>query len=310
MIQKPQRLEPGDTIGIVAPAFQCPDEKLKKGIAKLEGLGYKVKIRKDVNKGWGYLSDTDKKRAGDIMKMFTDPSIKAIICTRGGWGAMRVWPFLDLKKIKKNPKIFVGYSDITSLHIAFSQLANMVSFHGPMVASCLGGNITPYSEKLYWRILTDPKPLGELPLPPKRKIIKIRGGKATGRLAGGNICLVCASLGTKYQPNYKGSILLLEEIGEDPYGIDRNFSQLQESGILKQVKGIVLGDFTDCTPPKNRPKFTVMELAEQYLKPLGIPVLANFPFGHSKHNAIMPIGLRVELDGNKNKLSFLEGAVK
>ena len=310
MLQKLKRLEPGDTIGIVAPAFRCPEEKLKMGIEHLKKLGYKVKIRSGLNKGWGYHSDKIKSQAADIMKMFTDPKVDAIICTRGGWGSMKTWPMLDFKKIAKNPKIFVGYSDITSLHISFSQFANMMSFHGPMVASCLWGKNTTYTEKLYWRILTDPKPLGELPLPGNRKITIINGGKATGRLAGGNISLVAASIGTPYQIDLKGKILFLEEIDEQIYGIDRNLSQMFQSGVMKGVKGLILGDFTDCKPNKSRNDFTVNEIFEQYFKPLGIPILSGFPFGHSKHNAIMPVGLRVTLDADKKKLVFLEGAVR
>ena len=310
MLQKPKRLEPGDTIGIVAPSFKCPNKNLADGLEHLKELGYKIKMRPGLNKGWGYMADTDKNKANDIMKMFTDPKVDAIICTRGGWGSMKLWSMLDWKTISRNPKIFSGFSDITSLHIALNQKGNMLSFHGPMAGSCLYGRVTQYTEKLFWRVLSDSEPLGELPLPGNKKLTKINGGKATGILAGGNISLVAASMGTPFQVNFKGKILFLEEVGERIYCLDRYFSQIFQSGAIKGVKGLILGEFLDCKPDKSKNDFTINQIIEQYFKPLRIPILADLPFGHGKQNAVMPVGLRVTLDADRKKLIFLEGAVR
>jgi muramoyltetrapeptide carboxypeptidase len=241
--------------------------------------------------------------------MFADPDVDAIHCVRGGWGAARLLPLLDWDAIARTPKIFVGYSDITALHLAFWRKAELVSFHGSMAGVDMFEPMDPFTEELFWRILTSKTKLGRIPFPdPPTALVP---GKASGRLLGGNLALVTAVVGTGYIPRFDDAIVYLEDIGEDPYRVDRMLAQLRGAGILRKSAGIIMGHFTDCVPKDpTAPTFTTDEVIREYLAEAGRPTLLGVPFGHQKRNIPIPVGLRARVNGNEGTLEYLEGAVR
>ena len=317
MPTKPDRLNYGDTIGIIAPASAPPDPKnIDRSVAVLERLGFKAKLAPNVRKRWGFLAGSDRDRASDLMKMFADPKIKAIICVRGGYGTSRLLPLLDYRTIRANPKIFVGYSDITSLHCAFLVKSNLVSFHGPMLNSdFVKKDLPDFTLQSFLKTLMQPSAPGSIRDGYKGKTVSIlRRGKATGPLIGGNITLLCASLGTPYQPSFKNGILFFEDLDEVPYRFDRMLTQLLNAGLLQQLAGVAIGINANCKDPKakNAKEYrqTLEDVFKERLLPLKVPVVAGLPFGHIPLNATLPVGVRVTLDAVKGDLTIDEPAVK
>ena len=313
----PDRLNYGDTIGIIAPASAPPDPKnIDRSVAALERLGFKPRLAANVRKRWGFLAGNDSDRAGDLMKMFTDRKVKAIICVRGGYGTARLLPLLDFRTIRANPKIFLGYSDITSLHCAFLVKSNLVSFHGPMLNSDFVKKDMPdFTVQSFLRTLMQPSPPGSIRDGYKQRTVTIlRRGKASGPLVGGNITLLCAALGTPYLPSFKNSILFFEDLDEVPYRFDRMLTQLLNAGLLQQVAGIAIGINANCQDPKakgaNEYRQTLEDVFAERLLPLKVPVVAGLPFGHIPFNATLPIGVRVTLDAIKGDLVITGPAVK
>jgi muramoyltetrapeptide carboxypeptidase len=326
---RPPRLNPGDTLGIIAPASAPPDPKnVDRAIAVLEKLDFKTKLAPYAHKRLGYLAGSDRERAGDLMRMFTDKKVNAILCVRGGYGTARLLPLLDYKTIRANAKIFVGYSDITSLHCAFLTKAGLVSFHGPMLNSDFATDELPdFTVQSFLRTLAS-----RLPLPAKRgeargegqsidisagypdKTVKIlHRGIARGQLIGGNLALLCTTIGTPWQPSFKNKIIFLEDVGEAPYRWDRMFTHLLNCGLLQQVAGIALGLNADCEDPKakNRKEYrqTLEDVLKERLLPLKIPIVTGLPFGHVPMNATLPVGVRATLDASRGILSLNEAAV-
>ena len=313
----PDRLNPGDTIGIVAPASAPPDPKnIDRSVAALERLGFKAKLAPNVRKRWGFLAGSDRERASDLMKMFTDRRVKGIICVRGGYGTARLLPLLDYRAIADNPKAFIGYSDITSLHCAFMVKSNLVSFHGPMLNSDLvKPGLPDFTLRSFLRTLTQPSPPGSICDGYKKKTVAVlRRGVASGPLMGGNITLLCASLGTPYQPPFGNRILFFEDLDEVPYRFDRMLTQLLNAGLLQQVAGIAIGINAGCKDPKakNSKEYrqTLEDVFKERLLPLKVPVVAGLPFGHIPINATLPVGVRVTLDANRGDLLITEPAVR
>jgi muramoyltetrapeptide carboxypeptidase len=313
----PERLNPGDTIAIVAPASAPPDPKnIDRSVAALQRLGFKAKLAPNVRKRWGFLAGTDRERASDLMKMFTDRSVKGIICVRGGYGTGRLLPLLDYRTIGANPKAFIGYSDITSLHCAFLAKSNLVSFHGPMPNSDFVKPRCPnFTRQSFLRTLMNAAAPGSICDGYKKKTVTIlRRGIASGPLVGGNITLLCASLGTPYHPPFKGCILFFEDLDEVPYRFDRMLTQLLNAGLLQKVAGVAIGINAGCKDPKARNskeyRQTLEDVFKERLLPLKVPVVAGLPFGHISLNATLPVGVRVTLDGNKGDLLISEPAVK
>lgn len=325
----PPRLNPGDTLGIIAPASAPPDPKnVDRAITVLENLGYKIKLAPNVHKRWGYLAGSDRDRASDLMRMFTDKKVNAILCVRGGYGTARLLPLLDYKAIRANAKIFVGYSDITSLHCAFLTKAGLVSFHGPMLNSEFATPELPdFTVQSFLRTLASAPPR-----PAKRgagrgeghaldiatnypdKTVKIlRRGVARGRLIGGNLALLCTTIGTPWQPSFQNAILFLEDVGEAPYRWDRMFTYLANCGLLQQVAGIAIGLNADCDDPHAKTakeyRQTLDEVFRDRLAPLKIPVVTGLPFGHVPMNATLPVGIHAELDADHGALRVLEAGV-
>ncbi len=314
---KPRRLESGDTIGIISPASAPPDPKnIDRSIAVLERMGFKTKLAPNARKRWGFLAGSDRDRASDLMRMFADPKVNAIICVRGGYGTARLLPYLDYQVIRANPKIFVGYSDITSLHCAFLVKSDLISFHGPMLNSDFVKKDFPdFTLISFLKTLMQASPPGSIRTGYQDKTVEIlRRGKVSAPLIGGNISILCASLGTPWQPSFKNKILFFEDLDEVPYRFDRMLTQLLNAGLLQQVAGVAIGVNADCFDPyaKTMKEFrqTIRDVFEERLLPLKVPVVMGLPFGHIPLNAMLPVGARATLDANKGDLIITEAAVK
>lgn len=311
-LQKPKKLNKNDVIGIISPA-SAPDEfsRVERGVKYLEGLGYRVKVGANVGKNHGYLAGTDRERVDDIHSMFKDKNVKAIFTVRGGYGAFRLLDKIDYRVVKNNPKIFVGYSEITSLQMAFFEKAQLMTFAGPMVGVDFYDEISSYTEENFWATITSNKKLGKLKFPDDQKLPFLQKGIASGRLIGGNLAVFAALLGTDYFPNLTGKILMIEEIGELPYRVDRLLNQLRLSGTFKKVKGIILGRFIDCHElDPNKKTLTLGEVISDYVATLKIPSIYTFPHGHIKDFVTVPFGLKVNINAAKGSVEFMEGAVK
>lgn len=310
---KPKGLVLGDTVGIIAPASPDTRENVEKSNKKLTQMGFKVKMGKSCYEKYGYLSGPDILRADDINSMFRDTEIDGIICLRGGYGTLRILDLLDYQVIRNNPKVFVGYSDITALHIGINQISNVVTFHGPMVSSDMVECFDSFSkESLYNFILKDRFDTGIIKNPIGEGIETINGGIVEGPIIGGNLSLIVSTLGTPYEIDLKGKILFLEEIGEEPYRIDRMFNQLRLSGKLEEAKGIILGDFKNCSSDDSRKdnSLTLEQIIEDIIKPVGIPSISNLKAGHCKPMVTLPFGVQARLDGNNGELTIIEKPTK
>jgi muramoyltetrapeptide carboxypeptidase len=314
---KPLHLNYGDTIGIIAPASAPPDPKaIDQSVAVLQRLGFKPKLAPNVRKRWGFLAGSDRDRAGDVMKMFTDRKVNAILCVRGGYGTARLLPLLDYRAIRANPKAFIGYSDITSLHCAFLKKSNLVSFHGPMLNSdFIQKNLPDFTLQSFLRTLMQPTAPGSVGQGYKKKTVSIlRRGTASGPLFGGNLSILCASLGTPWQPSFKDVILFFEDLAEVPYRYDRMLTHLLNAGLLQQVAGVAIGINANCHDPNAKKtkeyRQTMEDVARERLLPLKVPVVTGLPFGHIPLNATLPIGIRATLDAVNGDLIVTEPAVQ
>ncbi len=309
---KPERLRKGDVIGVISPASSPLDPgKLDSGVKYIERVGYRVEIGRNVGKVNGYLAGSDKERADDLNSMFKNKNVKAIICVRGGYGAFRILHWINYKLIRNNPKIFVGFSEITAIQTAILHKAGLITFAGPMVASDFANDVSSYTEDLFWRLLTSNKKLGRIKYPDQTKLSGITKGSTTGRVLGGNLAVFNALIGTPYFPILKDRILLLEDVAELPYKIDRMFNQLKMIKVFNKIKGLVLGRFVDCYEHDPMKKtLTLGEVMEDYLNELNIPVVYTFPHGHIKDKVTVPIGLNIKINATKGFVEYNEGAVK
>lgn len=306
-IIKPRALKAGDTVGLIAPASSATQDKMKKAIQVLESLGLEVKVGKTCTANYGYLSGKDELRAGELNEMFADPQIAGIICLRGGYGTPRILDMLDYEMIRKNPKIFVGFSDITALHTVFQNNAGLVTFHGLMGTSIIN-DAAQYSLDFWKRMLFGEFEPCVLENPPNEKLEVVQTGYAKGRLCGGNLSLIADTLGTPYEIDTKGKILFIEEVEEPPYQIDRMLTNLRLAGKLDEAVGIVLGDFADCTT-KNPDESLTLETVLQELLPKKVPILKNLRMGHCDPQMSLPFHVEYEMDGDKGTFRLLEKPV-
>ncbi len=304
---KPGPLQPGDLIALVGPSGPAPRERLEAGIAYLEGRGYRVRPGRHLFARHHYLAGTDQQRAEDLREAFADPQVRAVFCARGGYGTGRLLDRLDYAAIAANPKIVLGFSDTTGLHLALQARCGLVCFTGGLVSMDLAGERDPFTEEWLWRTLTSKTPLGALPLGEEFKVL--RPGRAAGPLRGGCLSLLCSLMGTEYVPELKGAILLLEDVDEYPYRLDRMLNHLRLAGVLKDIGGLVLGQFKDCFKPEERghsPDLAkmVMELTEG----LDLPVVTGVPYGHFKRRLVLPLGVQAVLDTALPELRLTETA--
>ena len=325
---KPRALKPGDSVAIVAPSGIPSEEALEHGVKFFESLGLKVKMGESVKRRFGYLAGSDEERALDLMRAWSDPEVGAIIAARGGYGAMRILPFLDFERIRRSPKILLGYSDITALHLAIWKEARIITLHGP-IAEIKAPPMNKYNRERLVDTLFGLWPPGELEDPepenvdlfspqklsPERGCLSfIEPGKAQGKLVGGNLSLIASTIGTRWEIDTKGNVLFLEDVGEKPYRIDRMLCQLQLSGKLKDASGFCLGSFTDCEADPDHPSFTIDEVLRNYFSGTGKPCITKLPVGHGKFNGTIPMGIEVCIESCANhsippKVSFLEKAL-
>jgi muramoyltetrapeptide carboxypeptidase len=313
---KPERLRPGDVVGIVAPG-SAPDnaEDFDRYVRAIENRGFKPKLAPNVHKRFGFLAGDDQSRASDLMGMFADPEVKAIICARGGYGSARLLGILDYHQIKQHPKIFVGFSDITALHCAIQTHSQLVTFHGPTLNTAVTGKGPEFTVESLLKTVTQPEPPGGICDSNTRKSVSIlRGGTATGPLVGGNLSVLATVLGTPYQPQFKGAIFFFEDVDEEPYRFDSLLTELLNAGLLQQVAGVAVGtnkDSEDPTAATSREyRQTLEDVFKDRLLPLGVPVVTGLPFGHVHNNATLPMGLEATLDGRNGDLIINEAAVQ
>jgi len=302
-----KRLCVGDTIGLIAPAGPENVEAIQKGILFLRNQGFNIIEGKHLYDKWGYLAGTDKDRASDIMEMFKNDKVDMILCVRGGYGSSRILPYLDFDVIKKHPKIFAGFSDITVFLNSFYEKCGLTTFHSPMGTSNLEDVET--FKSFIFTLMEGYKPY-VIKNPSEYATKCIVPGMAEGNLIGGNIGLICNSLGTTYETDMKDKILFIEEVGEAPYRVDRILTQLLLAGKLQQCTGIILGQFTGCDLPDYERSLTLEEVFEDRLYNLGIPIFSGFCSGHDYPKLTLPIGARVKIDAQAGIIHVMEGVVE
>lgn len=294
---RPARLKPGDTVGIVAPAGPFDPGKFMKGKTVLESMGFQTFFDDGIFQKHGFLAGTDIQRADQVNRLFADPAVQAIVCARGGYGSMRILSFLDFENIREHPKIFLGFSDISALLSVLYDRCGLVTFHGP-VATTLA-NATEKTLTALEAVLTSSK---TLKLTPEDAVV-IKPGVCSGLVAGGNLTTLCHLVGTSYAPNLKGKILLLEDVGEMPYRIDRMLTQMKLAGCLNGIAGVILGVFKECGHQDE-----IVDIFDHKFEDADIPILAGFDIGHGEHNLTIPMGLSATLDTDKKQLLFHEPA--
>jgi muramoyltetrapeptide carboxypeptidase len=308
---KPKKLKKGDVIGIISPSSSVEDQtKLEKGVNYLERLGYRVEIGRNVGKFNGYLAGSDDERIDDLHTMFSNKNIKAVFCLRGGYGAARLLDKIDFKLIRNHPKIFVGYSDISSLHLAMFYKTGLITFAGPMVAVDFYEEVSEFTEEMFWKLITSTKKYGRINNPADENILSLNSGSTNGRIVGGNLSVISGLIGTEYFPNLKDKILLIEEMGEMPYKIDRMFNQMRLSKMFQGIKGVVIGSFRDCQESDpNKRTLTLGEVISEYMTPLKKPVIYNFKHGHLRENITVPVGVTIKLNASRKFIEISESAV-
>lgn len=312
---KPKRLRPGDTIGVISPA--SPSERpsdVPRSKSYLEEMGFHVVVGRNVNRRKGIVAASEKERADDLNEMFSRPDIDAVFVTQGGYGSAQIIDKIDFDNIRTHPKIFTGFSDITSLHLAINKFARIVTFHSCGMTRFSREIMTEYTKTQFLKAVMVPQPLGDIELADPRKwLYPISPGIAEGELIGGNLSLLCAGMGTPYQPDLDGKILFLEEVDTEPWIVDNSMSHLRNCGVLNRLRGVVVGEFKNCVPNEYKPGYLsdlhVEEVLEYYLQPLGIPVLYGLPLGHTDNMAALPLGVRVRLDCDQKRLTVLESGV-
>lgn len=311
---KPERLKAGDTVTIFAPSgVEYEKLRLQLSIESLEALGLKVKVAEHVMGRYGYFPAEDEVRAADLNKAFADKESKALVALKGGWGAARILPYIDFDLIAKNPKILLGYSDVTALLCPIYERTGLITFHGPIAGSAWGNFSAQNVREILFegkaQHMENPQDKGEYLTVRENRIQTIHSGKAEGRLIGGNLTVLTALQGTPYFPDMKGKILMLEDIGENIYRVDRMLTQLALGGHLKDCSGVVLGGWTDVNTDGGFGDFSLMDIFEQHFGGLSKPVFTGAMFGHISEKRTMPVGCNVKIDADKGTVTMLESAV-
>ncbi len=297
----PPIIRRGDTVGVITPSSALVDDE-GYSIAEdnFKRLGLRLQWGQHVGKKYGYLAGKDEERLADLHAMFGNPEIKAIVCLRGGSGAARVLDQLDYELIARNPKIFMGYSDITAFHQAIHTQTGLITFHGAVANSRWTPMVISQFEQLFFK--------GKPPMytVPQNSVRTLSPGTAEGKLLGGNLTVLTGIAGSKYFPDFNDSILFLEDISEEPYRIDRMFSQLALSGALRKINGFIFGRCSDCEAKNPGNSLTLEQILDDYIKPLGIPAYQGALIGHMDEQFMLPVGARVRMDANQGSIAVLE----
>jgi len=289
----PPPLKIGDTIAVIAPCSAAQKDKVEEGLSYLANKGFVVKIAKNLTSANGNMAGTKKERINSLHEFWADPEVKALFCVRGGYGIQRILPDLNYDLFRSNPKILVGYSDISALSCSILAKSNIITYSGPMVASDMSDNMDHFSEELLWRTLMgNPK----ISNPSNQPLIIYRKGNTEGFLIGGTLTVLLPYLGTTYMPNLKGAILVLEDIGENSGRLDRHFHHLKFQGVFDQISGLVLGIFEDCFTNDEDSVESLKRILDSVLEGYDFPVLMNFAYGHINKRVTLPFGAMAKID--------------
>jgi muramoyltetrapeptide carboxypeptidase len=312
---KPPRLKPKSLVGLIAPGGVVGDAMIQKSVANLESQGFDVRVGSNIRAAHGGYAGTVEQRLEDLHDMFNHREVAAVWAARGGSGSLGLLPRIDYGLLRRHPKILIGFSDVTALPLAFVRHAGLVSFHGPVGVS----TFSEFSVEHMLGVLMEPTPQRVLPLAeenlarademPQYRPRTFRAGKAEGRLVGGNLSLVCATVGTPYGIEGRGHLLFLEEIGEAPYRIDRMLLQLQLARVTSDASGVAMGVFQRCEPPDADPSLTLAETLQERMTELRVPSAYGLSFGHIPRQVTLPVGIRARLDTEARTLTLLEPAV-
>jgi muramoyltetrapeptide carboxypeptidase len=294
-VMLPKALNFGDTIGIVAPAGAFDKSRFDMGIARIHEMGFATKVDEGVYERCGYLAGDDQHRAAQFNAMAADDQVQAIMCARGGYGVLRILDKLDYSVFSNYPKPLVGFSDITALHQAIQLRTGLITFHGPMVTTIAFSDSA--TQRSWRQTLTGgfdySTALSELRI--------LNAGSADGILTGGNLATLCHLIGTPYAVDYSGAILLIEDVGEAPYRIDRMLTQMKMSGVLDDISGLIVGTFENCGPSDD-----IDALVMDRFRDFDIPIISGMPVGHGKENLTVPLGARIRLYTQGPEISLLE----
>ena len=313
---RPKALRAGDTVGLITPStFVSDPDRLELARRTVEYFGLKPKFGRNVRKREGYLGGSIEERVEDLHAMFRDPGVQGIFAIRGGYGSEQLLDHLDYALIRRNPKIFLGFSDITALHLAINKLSGLVTFHGPVALS----GFSDYTQEWFRKALFSTEPLGVVANPPEKNALRpahtlrtVRPGRGTGPLIGGNLTLVSTTMGTPYEIETRGRIVFLEDVGEEPYRIDRMLTQLHLAGKFTGAAGVIIGECHQCAPAEFEPSFNstflLGEILDRILGKLPIPVLSGLTFGHTDDQVTLPEGITATLDAGKQVLDLTEPA--
>lgn len=309
----PRRLVTGDLIGLVTPGSPITEEQLQETVVKLEGLGFKTYFRDSVLSQYGYFAGPDQERAGELMHMFGQAEVKGIWCVRGGYGSIRILNYLDFDQIRLNPKVFIGYSDITALLTAVYQQTGLVTFHGPLGIS----DFNPFTLESLESVIMDPQRHYRYPYErventeenPEYDLYTLNEGRAEGELIGGNISVLDSMIGSRFEPDFENRIAYLEEVEEKTYRVDKMLFHLLEATNLKKAAGIVMGVFGECNI-NDEPRLTLKQAIDDLLRPLQIPVSYGLSFGHIDKMVTIPNGIRARMNAARNSLRLMEPAVQ
>jgi muramoyltetrapeptide carboxypeptidase len=317
MALKGRVLPRGGTIGVPAPASGWDNRSdVLRGVEWWESNGYNVKLSEGIHERDGYVAGDPKLRANDLMAMFTDDEVDVVQTLTGGYGSSHLIPYLDFDVIRSNPKAFIGYSDITSLHIALARYAGLATFYGPGLMEVNDAEATSFTQDGLLKAMTSPEPLGEVPKKPEDDYLRPFGtGRATGEMVGGCLWLLSRAMGTPYQPDLDGKIFFFEESDVPPWYIDGTMDQMKQAGLFDNLLGVAIGELKDVTW-KRRPddqflqRLSPEDVLERYIEPLGIPALYGLPLGHGKHLRTVPLGVTVTLDADNRTLTVEEPALE
>jgi muramoyltetrapeptide carboxypeptidase len=309
---KPKALKIGDTIGVVSPAAPVSEDLMELFKRELNALGYKVKLPDNSGMSYGYLAGPDEDRARAFMNIWLDPEVDVVWCSRGGYGCSRLLPFLDFELLKKNPKIFIGMSDITALHCAMHKIS-LVSYLGPTL-SCLFDpkNLkSVFMHQNCWEILSNSKQVYKYFYPENFEypFEVIKEGRAQGKLLGGNLSLITSLVGTPWQIETKDKILVLEDIKEPPYRLDRMLNQLDQVGLLENLKGVILGTFKECLAKEPERSLSLIQIFKGFFSKRDYPCIMGFPTGHINDQVMLPLGCEVKLDTFSKSIELQEPVI-
>jgi len=314
---RPRALKAGNTVGLITPATYVPDpDRLATAARTIKYFGLRMKMAKNAGKRMNDYRISIEERLDDLHAMFRDNEVDAVFAIRGGYGSMHILDRVDYDLIHRNPKIFLGYSDITAMHLAINKQAKLVTFHGPITLS----RFTDYTQKYFRKALFQTQPIGTITNPPESNELRpghplrtIRPGIATGPLIGGNLTLISNTMGTPYEIDTRGRVLFLEDVDEEPYSIDRMLTHLRLAGKFDGVAGVIFGECQDCGPKDYKPSSTIPfglgEVLDNILGALKVPVLYGLTIGHTDDQLTLPLGVAATLDATKGTLEIKEAGV-